>query len=217
MSGAHTHTCLAVFALAALLLLGGAGEASARKHDEERRNAWILTRVQTPRAIQAEELRLRDVDTGTLHTAGAQGLILLRVKEGRYRFKTLKVVLPDGSEPKFTQPERALKVHADTGWVNYLGDVVLTSRRDGHRLVIEPNANTVLAALSKYPDFFATRRVRVVLGDQKPYHMVFDPESIPGLASIHTPRSSREVEVQDAGAGETSSASDAAPAADAAQ
>lgn len=176
-------------ALALGLLLGLAGPAGlagcggAGDPDEPRKSAWILTRVVVPHGVQVDDLRIRDVDTDTLYTAGAgdQAPILLRVKEGRYRFKTLKATLPNGEEPKFQQPDRPLEIFANC--VNYIGDVVITSRRDGYRLVVQGRLDTVEQAMAQAPDFYETRPVLVVLGDQKPKRLRFE-----GREGIHGTR-----------------------------
>lgn len=178
------------------LLLGLAGPAGlivgcggAGDPDEPRKSAWILTRVVVPHGVQVEDLRIRDVDTDTLYTAGAGDAepILLRVKAGRYRFKTLKAVLPNGEEPKFQQPDRPLEIFANC--VNYIGDVVITSRRDGYRLVVQGRLSTVELAMAQAPDFYETRPVLVVLGDQKPKRLRFE-----GREGIHGTRPAEEEE-----------------------
>lgn len=179
--------CLLLGLAGLTALLVGCGGAGG--DDEPRKSAWILTRVVVPHGVQVDDLRIRDVDTDTLYTAGAGDAqpILLRVKEGRYRFKTLKATLPSGEEPKFQQPDRPLEIFANC--VNYIGDVVITSRRDGYRLVVQGRLDTVELAMAQAPEFYETRPVLVVLGDQKPKRLRFE-----GREGIHGTRKIEEEE-----------------------
>ena len=139
-----------------------------------------------PRDVKIVELRIRDVDTESLHSVGGQPgePLLLRVKAGRYRFKKLKATIPGEDEPKFEQPDKALEILGCC--VNYIGDVRITSRRDGYQIVIDPRPQTVIEASRLYPEAFEGKSVVLVLGDQKTKRLVFqgeDGQPIPGLES----------------------------------
>ena len=102
----------------------------------------------------------------------------------RYRFKKLKATIPGEDEPKFEQPDKALEILGCC--VNYIGDVRITSRRDGYQLVIDARPQTVIDAAGLYPEVFEGKSVVLVIGDQKTRRLVFqgdDGEALPGLES----------------------------------
>ena len=165
--------------LALVALFTSAGCASGQTVEEqeaERRDAWVLTRLVSPRDVQIQELRIRDVDTDSFHSMG--GLpgepLLIRVKAGRYRFKTLKATIPGGKKPKFEQPDKALEILGCC--INYIGDVVISSRREKYRLYIDARPQTVIDAAQLYPEAFAGKSVVLVLGDEKTRKLVFEGE-----------------------------------------
>jgi len=184
---AASRGCILVLAIAAL---GCAASQTVTEQEAERRDAWVVTRLVVPRDVALGELRLRDVDTETFHSVGGRvgEPLILKVKAGRYRFKSLQAKLPNGKKPKFEQPEKALEFKGCC--VNYIGDIVIASRRDDYALRIEARPDTVIAAASRYPEVFADRPVLLVLGDQRPRKLVFeevDGAPLPGLEASSRP------------------------------
>ncbi len=184
MVAIHSRTC--VVALAVAVLVSGCASETVEQQEAKRRDTYILTRLVGPRNVEMRELRIRDVDTETLYSVG--GLpgepLLIRVKAGRYRFKKLKATIPGEDEPKFEQPDKALEILGCC--VNYIGDVRITSRRDGYQLVIDARPQTVIDAAGLYPEVFEGKSVVLVIGDQKTRRLVFqgdDGEALPGLES----------------------------------
>lgn len=170
--------------LAAALHLALAAGCQSAPPEAERRDAWVLTLLRAPREIKLREVRLEDVDSGTLYSVGgAPGEpLLLRVKAGRYRFKSVAADFPGDKPPKFVQPERALELHA--GAINYVGDVIVGRRRDDYPLMVRPVPQSVIEAAALDPAFYCSKSVLMVLGDQKPKRLRFrgeDGEALPGL------------------------------------
>ncbi len=182
---ASIYTRFIVLVLGAAVATLGCASETAEQLEAERRETYILTRLVWPRDVELQELRIRDVDTESLHSVG--GLrgepLLMKVTAGRYRFKKLKASIPGQEKPpSFEQPERALEILGCC--INYIGDVVITDRRDGYNLVVDPRPQTVIEAATLYPEEFQGKSVVMVIGDQKTRRLVFeteDGESIPAL------------------------------------
>jgi hypothetical protein len=175
-------------ALVASLVSAGCASESAEVQEAERRDTYVLTRLVSPRDVKIEELRIRDVDTESLYNVG--GLpgepLLLRVKAGRYRFKRLIASIPGKEKaPSFDQPERALEILGCC--INYIGDVVITDRRDGYNLVVDPRPQTVIDAAALYPEAFAGKSVLMVIGDRETRRLVFESDEGEPLEGLEAP------------------------------
>lgn len=185
-AGCRIGSLVLLFAFA----FGCASGQTVEQQEAERKDAWVLVRIVAPREISVGELRIRDVDTESLYSVG--GLpgepLMFKVKAGRYRFKSLQASLPNGEKPKFDQPEKALDIRGCC--INYLGDLVIKSRRDDYELLIEGRPDSVMLAAARDPENFAGRPVLLVLGDQKPRKLIFeevDGKPLTGLEASSRP------------------------------
>ena len=167
-----------------LAALGCASGQTVEEQEAERRDTFIVTRLVAPRDVSIGELRIRDVDTGSLYSVGGRvgEPLLIKVKAGRYRFKSLQATIPNGEEPKFDQPERALDILGCC--INYIGDIVITDRRRGYELYIDARPQTVIDASYLYPEIFEGQSVLLIRGDQKPAKLVFEDEEGNALTGL---------------------------------
>jgi len=167
-----------------IVMFGCAGSQTVEELEAERRDTFIVTRLVAPRDVSIGELRIRDVDTESLHSVGGQvgEPLLIKVKAGRYRFKSLQATIPNGKKAKFDQPEKALEILGCC--INYIGDVVISDRRRGYELYIDARPQTVIDASYLYPEIFEGKTVVLIRGDQKPAKLVFEDEEGKALTGL---------------------------------